>query len=69
MEPFTRIDTSSGLIAAFDDDEHVLVIYNLIRSPCPTPGRRWSRLPNGKIREMTIIFARLGSTWLAVRHG
>jgi hypothetical protein len=60
MEPFTQILTSSGLIAAFGDDEHALVMYDTSTIPVPdAPGAEWVTVSNGKIREMTIIFDRL----------
>jgi hypothetical protein len=60
MEPFTRILTSSGLIAAFGDDEHALVMYDTSTVPVPdAPGAEWVMVVDGKIRQMTIIFDRL----------
>jgi hypothetical protein len=60
MEPFTQILTSSGLIAAFGDDECAVVMYNTGTVPVPdAPGAEWVRVDKGIIREMTIIFDRL----------
>jgi hypothetical protein len=60
MQPFTQILTSSGLIAAFGDDEHAVVMYNTSTVPVPdAPGAEWVTVDHGTIREMTIIFDRL----------
>ena len=60
MEPFTQILTTTGLIAAFGDHEHAVVIYNTSTVPVPdAPGAEWVTVANGKIREMRIIFDRL----------
>ena len=60
MEPFSQILTSSGLIAAFGDDEQALVIYDTSTVLVPdAPGAEWVRVSDGKIREMKIIFDRL----------
>ena len=60
MEPFSRLVTSSDLLAAFGDDEVAVLIYNTVTAPVPfAPGAERLTVAGGKITGIQIIFDRL----------
>ncbi|WP_125609722.1 nuclear transport factor 2 family protein [Specibacter cremeus] len=59
MEPFTRILTSSSLIAAFGNDDTALLMYDADTVPVKgAPGAECHTVKDGLIHKMTIIFDR-----------
>jgi ketosteroid isomerase-like protein len=60
MGPFVDIVTSSGLTAAFGDDETAVLFYDTNTVPVKdAPGAECLTVRDGKITHMRIIFDRL----------
>jgi len=60
MEPFTKILTSSALIAAFGDEEKAVLMYDTDTIPVrDAPGAECLTVREGRIRHLRIIFDRL----------
>ena len=60
MEPFTRIVTSTGLVAAFGDDRTSVLLYDTATLPVPdAPGAECHTVVDGRITEIRIVFDRL----------
>ncbi|TCK20977.1 nuclear transport factor 2 family protein [Pseudonocardia endophytica] len=60
MEPFTRIVTATGLVAAFGDDRTSVLLYDTATVPVPdAPGAECHTVVDGRITEIRIVFDRL----------
>ncbi|MBA2514155.1 MAG: nuclear transport factor 2 family protein [Solirubrobacterales bacterium] len=59
MEPFSRILTSSSLIAAFGDEQTALLMYDAVTLPVDdAPGAECHTVHEGKIDHIRIVFDR-----------
>jgi ketosteroid isomerase-like protein len=60
MGPFAGSLTGAQLLANFGDEIHAVVVYDTQTRPVPSaPGAEWTRVANGRIAHMRIIFDRL----------
>jgi len=60
MEPFSRIVTSSELLAAFGDDHTALLMYDTATIPVPAaPGAEHLTVTDGRITRIHIVFDNL----------
>ncbi|MBC9734599.1 nuclear transport factor 2 family protein [Nocardioides marmotae] len=60
MGPFAGSLTSSTLLAAFGDEDQVLIMYDTANPAVPSaPGAELYRVRDGRIAEIRIVFDRL----------